>query len=73
MTWNGMVTKNFQRHMKKLSLNNRLLAYMQTLVIKKTNESALFTGTKWWERSEENNLDMMSMLELNLANWDKNF
>jgi hypothetical protein len=39
MTWDGIVTKLHKQYLKELGINQKLEAYMQSIVIKKTLES----------------------------------
>ena len=41
MTWDGLVTKHFKRHMKRLQVEDKLVAYIQSVVLKRTCESIL--------------------------------
>ena len=41
MTWDGLVTRHFKGYMKQLDVNDRLMAYMQSVVLKRTCESIL--------------------------------
>ena len=41
MTWDGLVTRHFKRHMKQLQVKDKLVAYMQSVVLKRTCESIL--------------------------------
>ena len=41
MTWDGLVTRYFKHYMKQLDVKQRLLAYIQTVVLKKTCENIL--------------------------------
>ncbi|XP_040078325.1 uncharacterized protein LOC120850049 [Ixodes scapularis] len=41
MIWDGLVTRNFKGYMKQLEVTDRLLAYMQSVVLKRTCESIL--------------------------------
>ena len=41
MTWDGLVTHHFKKYMKKLEVKNRLLGYIQSVVLKRTCESIL--------------------------------
>ena len=39
MTWDGIVSKLHKQYLKELGINQKLEAYMQSIVIKKTLES----------------------------------
>ena len=39
MTWNGLVTKYHSKYRRELDIDNRIEAYIQSRVIKKTLES----------------------------------
>ena len=41
MTWDGLVTKYFKKHIEKLEINEKVVSYIQTQVIKRTMESVL--------------------------------
>ena len=43
MTWDGLVTRYFKHYMRQLEVKPRLLAYMQSVVLKKTCESIIAT------------------------------
>ncbi|MEG2848334.1 MAG: reverse transcriptase family protein [Bacilli bacterium] len=42
LTWEGVVTRYAKQHLKRLGVDNRILAYIQTVTIKKTIESISF-------------------------------
>ena len=64
MTWDGLVTRYFKRYMKQLEVKQRLLAYIQSVVLKKTCESILATcndpRNEWLEEEAS---DLMAQLE----------
>lgn len=39
MTWDGIVTKNHKYYLKEHRIEDKIEAYMQSLIIKKTLES----------------------------------
>ncbi|OTF69781.1 hypothetical protein BLA29_010412, partial [Euroglyphus maynei] len=41
LAWDALVTKHFTRHMAKLGLNERIQAYIQTEVLRRTCQSVL--------------------------------
>ena len=41
ITWDALVTRHFSRHMNSLGLNERLQAYIQTEVLRRTCQSVL--------------------------------
>lgn len=41
MTWDGLVTRHFKGYMKQLEVTDRLMAYMQSVVLKRTCEGIL--------------------------------
>jgi len=64
MTWDGLVTKHFARYLQQLQVNNKLLAYMQTVVLKKTCESILIDcregqRSDWLEEEVSNQMDLL--------------
>ena len=67
MTWDGLVTGHFKRYAKQLQVEDRLVAYMQSVVLKKTCESILVdcrNGQRgdWLEEEID---QMMDQLEAN--------
>ena len=68
MTWDVLVTRYFKHYMKQLEVEQRLLAYIQTVVLKKTCESILATchdpRNDWLEEEAS---DLMAQLESGLA------
>ena len=68
MTWDGLVTRYFKHYMKQLEVEQRLLAYIQTVVLKKTCESILATchdpRNDWLEEEAS---DLMAQLEIGPA------
>lgn len=41
MTWDGLVTRHFKGYMKQLEVTDRLMAYVQSVVLKRTCQSIL--------------------------------
>ena len=41
LTWDGLVTRHFSRYMRQLGISERLQAYIQTKVLKRTCESVI--------------------------------
>ena len=66
MTWDGLVTKNFKKYMNKLDVNDKLIGYMQSTVLKKTCETILFDGKRRNDWLEEEISEAMEQLESNL-------
>ena len=73
MTWDGLVTRYIKHYMKQLGVEQRLLAYMQTLVLKKTCESILATcrdpRNDWLEEEAS---ELMAQLENGPAGTEEN-
>ena len=73
MTWDGLVTRYFKHYMKQLEVEQRLLAYIQTVVLKKTCESILATcrdpRNDWLEEEAS---DLMAQLESGPAGTEEN-
>ena len=42
MTWEGLVTKYHQKHVKNIGIQPKVEAYIQSIVLKKTLESVSF-------------------------------
>ena len=62
MTWDGLVTNHFKRYMKMLEINEKIQAYMQTVVLKRTCESILIDCRQneiWIEEEMSNIMDKM--------------
>ena len=73
MTWDGLVTRYFKHYMKQLEVEQRLLAYIQTVVLKKTCESILATcrdPLNDWQEEEAS--DLMAQLESDPAVTEEN-
>ena len=68
MTWDGLVTRYFKHYMKQLEVKPRLLAYMQSVVLKKTCESIISTcrdpRNDWLEEEAS---ELMAQLEVSSA------
>ena len=73
MTWDGLVTRHFKHYMKQLDVKKRLLAYIQTVVLKKTCESIIATcrdpRNDWLEEEAS---DLMAQLEVSQVGTDEN-
>ena len=73
MTWDGLVTRHFKHYMKQLEVKPRLLAYMQSVVLKKTCESIISTcrdpRNDWLEEEAS---ELMAQLEISSAGTDEN-
>ena len=67
LTWDGLVTHHFKKYMKKLELKNRLLGYIQSVVLKRTCESILIDCRRGDDEMwmEEELSDIMERMETN--------
>ncbi|KAM7281780.1 hypothetical protein ISCGN_005698 [Ixodes scapularis] len=65
MTWDGLLTRHFKGYMKQLEVTDRLLAYMQSVVLKQTCESILEDCRRIQRRDwlEDEVDEMMAQLE----------
>jgi hypothetical protein len=65
LTWDGLVTRYFQRYMRQLQVSDKLQAYIQTVVLKRTCESILIDCQKEQRGDwlEEEMSDLMERFE----------
>lgn len=64
MTWDGLVTKHFKAYMKQIDVSDKLVSYIQTVVLKRTLESILIDsreGNENW--LDEENSARLEQLE----------
>ena len=69
MTWDGLVTKHFKSYMKQLQVKDKLVAYMQSVVLKRICESILIDcrSNQRGDWLEEEASEMMAQLETDTA------
>ena len=70
MTWDCLVTRHFKRYMKQLQVKDKLVAYMQSVLLKRTCESILVDQQLDW--LEEEASELMAHLEMRTDEADDN-
>ena len=62
ITWDGIVTKFHKSYAKEIGLTTKIESYIQFIVLKKTLESISFSYRRDGEETEQDMLEIVSVL-----------